>query len=61
MINLDSQQDCERFAWKRRGNVTKFTFTRKFDTCDDHDYVIEVQFLEINNYSKNCSFGIQLY
>ncbi|XP_033208226.1 tyramine beta-hydroxylase isoform X2 [Belonocnema kinseyi] len=41
MINLDSQQDCESFAWKRRGNVTKFTFTRKFDTCDEHDYVIE--------------------
>ncbi|XP_066588301.1 dopamine beta-hydroxylase-like [Prorops nasuta] len=40
-LNLDTQQDCENFAWRRRGNVTKFTFTRKFDTCDEHDYTIE--------------------
>lgn len=40
-INLDSQQDCENFAWRKRGNVTKFSFSRKFDTCDQHDYIIE--------------------
>ncbi|KAL0125166.1 hypothetical protein PUN28_004359 [Cardiocondyla obscurior] len=40
-LHLDTQQDCESFAWKRRGNITKFTFTRKFDTCDKHDYIIE--------------------
>ncbi|KAL6436582.1 hypothetical protein ACFW04_004803 [Cataglyphis niger] len=40
-LHLDSQQDCKNFAWKRRGNVTKFTFSRKFDTCDEHDYIIE--------------------
>jgi len=40
-LHLDSQQDCKNFAWKRRGNVTKFTFSRKFDTCDKHDYIIE--------------------
>ena len=44
-LNLDDQQDCENFEWKKRGNVTKFTFTRKFDTCDEHDYVIEVIFI----------------
>ncbi|KAF7378854.1 hypothetical protein HZH66_015088 [Vespula vulgaris] len=38
---VDKQQNCENFAWKRRGNLTKFTFTRKFDTCDEHDYIIE--------------------
>lgn len=41
-IYLDSQQDCGDFGWKRRGNLTKFTFTRKFDTCDERDYIIEV-------------------
>ncbi|XP_020290292.1 tyramine beta-hydroxylase isoform X2 [Pseudomyrmex gracilis] len=40
-LHLDDQQDCKNFAWKRRGNVTKFTFVRKFDTCDEHDYIIE--------------------
>ncbi|XP_011167262.1 tyramine beta-hydroxylase [Solenopsis invicta] len=40
-LYLDTQQDCENFAWKRRGNITKFTFSRKFDTCDEHDYIIE--------------------
>ncbi|XP_017887322.1 tyramine beta-hydroxylase [Ceratina calcarata] len=40
-LNLDQQQDCENFAWRRRGNVTKFTFTRKFDTCDENDYIME--------------------
>ncbi|XP_012275259.1 tyramine beta-hydroxylase isoform X2 [Orussus abietinus] len=40
-LNLDPQQDCHDFAWKRRGNITKFTFSRKFDTCDEHDYVME--------------------
>ncbi|XP_043470851.1 tyramine beta-hydroxylase [Leptopilina heterotoma] len=40
-INLDPNQNCENFAIHRRGNITKFTFTRKFDTCDNHDYIIE--------------------
>lgn len=41
-LELDEQQDCENFGWKRRGNVTKFTFSRRFDTCDGNDYVMEV-------------------
>ncbi|XP_014216871.1 tyramine beta-hydroxylase [Copidosoma floridanum] len=40
-LNLDEQQDCKSFKWKKHGNLTKFAFTRKFDTCDEHDYVIE--------------------
>ncbi|XP_024941775.1 tyramine beta-hydroxylase isoform X2 [Cephus cinctus] len=40
-LNLDQQQDCESFDWKQRDNITKFTFSRKFDTCDNHDYIIE--------------------
>lgn len=38
---LDEQQNCENFEWKQISNVMKFTFTRKFDTCDEHDYIIE--------------------
>ena len=41
MIHLDRQQDCGRFRVKRVRNTTKFTFQRKFDTCDFEDYVIE--------------------
>lgn len=40
-FELDTQQDCDNFAWKKFGNLTKFTFTRKFDTCDNDDYIIE--------------------
>nr|XP_012142347.1 PREDICTED: tyramine beta-hydroxylase [Megachile rotundata] len=40
-LNLDSQQDCDNFAWRRKGNVIKFTFSRKFDTCDENDYIME--------------------
>ncbi|KAI4477894.1 hypothetical protein M0804_012374 [Polistes exclamans] len=38
---LDEKQNCDNFAWKRRNNTMKFTFTRKFDTCDEHDYIFE--------------------
>lgn len=41
-IHVDLQQDCENFTWKRQNNVTYFTFSRKLDTCDEHDYIIEV-------------------
>ncbi|XP_057321265.1 tyramine beta-hydroxylase [Microplitis mediator] len=42
-IEVDDHQDCKDFVWKRSnvGNMTKFSFTRKFDTCDDSDYIIE--------------------
>ena len=56
-FNLDEQQDCENFEWKKHGNVTKFTFTRKFDTCDRHDYIIEVyRFYDNYFFLSNCVF-----
>ncbi|KAJ9576577.1 hypothetical protein L9F63_025529, partial [Diploptera punctata] len=41
LIIVDSQQDCLAFRHVTRGNISKFTFRRDFDTCDDQDYVIE--------------------
>ncbi|KAI4495678.1 hypothetical protein M0802_008513 [Mischocyttarus mexicanus] len=38
---LDEKQNCDNFAWKKRNNTMKFTFVRKFDTCDKHDYIFE--------------------
>jgi len=49
-LHLDTQQDCDSFAWRRRGNITKFTFSRKFDTCDEHDYIIEVSMIYVSIY-----------
>ncbi|PSN45176.1 Dopamine beta-hydroxylase [Blattella germanica] len=40
-LSVDSQQDCQGFRHVSRGNKTKFTFVRDFDTCDDLDYIIE--------------------
>jgi len=39
---VDSQQDCQNFQHVQRDDVIKFAFTRRFDTCDARDYVIEV-------------------
>lgn len=41
-LRVDESQDCEDFRHTRSGNVTKFAFRRKFDTCDSNDYLIEV-------------------
>nr|CAH7713215.1 unnamed protein product [Callosobruchus chinensis] len=41
VIHLDRQQDCRKFKIKSSRNIVKFTYRRKFDTCDDNDYVIE--------------------
>ncbi|XP_021938401.1 dopamine beta-hydroxylase [Zootermopsis nevadensis] len=38
---VDSQQDCLGFRHIQLNDVVKFTFTRRFDTCDPQDYVIE--------------------
>ncbi|XP_046985785.1 dopamine beta-hydroxylase [Schistocerca americana] len=40
-FHVDEQQDCKNFRYVSSHDVTKFTFSRKFDTCDEHDYVIE--------------------
>lgn len=39
---MDDQQDCLNFKIKRLKELTKFTFQRPFDTCDENDYIIEV-------------------
>lgn len=41
IVYVDKQQDCYKFRIKSLKNVIKFTFKRKFDTCDYEDYVIE--------------------
>ncbi|XP_066249542.1 tyramine beta-hydroxylase isoform X1 [Euwallacea similis] len=41
VLDLDRHQDCTNFRQKTVKTVTKFTFKRKFDTCDNRDYIIE--------------------
>lgn len=38
---MDRQQDCLNFRIKVRKGLVKYTFERKFDTCDINDYIIE--------------------
>ncbi|XP_065218029.1 dopamine beta-hydroxylase-like [Planococcus citri] len=40
-VHLDEKQNCEDFDIDFHDHLTKFTFSRKFDTCDEFDYVIE--------------------
>ncbi|ENN78567.1 hypothetical protein YQE_04935, partial [Dendroctonus ponderosae] len=49
VIELDRHQDCNNFRFKIIRNVVKFTFKRKFDTCDNRDYIIQKQRIV-----KNC-------
>uniref|UniRef100_A0A8D8RMC2 Tyramine beta-hydroxylase n=1 Tax=Cacopsylla melanoneura TaxID=428564 RepID=A0A8D8RMC2_9HEMI len=42
LMKIDERsQDCDGFSWSVRYNVTRFSFDRKFDTCDGDDLVIE--------------------
>ncbi|XP_045463674.1 tyramine beta-hydroxylase isoform X2 [Harmonia axyridis] len=41
ILHLDDEQNCNHFQQKNIKSVSKFTFSRKFDTCDDKDYIIE--------------------
>ncbi|KAL3283755.1 hypothetical protein HHI36_017925 [Cryptolaemus montrouzieri] len=41
ILHLDEKQNCEGFLIKNVNEFTKFTFRRKFDTCDENDYIIE--------------------
>lgn len=41
-ILVDEQNDCLNFDFAREGEDILFFYTRKFDTCDSGDYVIEV-------------------
>ncbi|XP_064458103.1 dopamine beta-hydroxylase-like isoform X2 [Ornithodoros turicata] len=40
-LSVDEHNDCTLGSLRRRGSVIRFLFTRKFDTCDPQDYVIE--------------------
>lgn len=40
-VAVDDQNDCVLGSLKRKGSTVRFLLTRKFDTCDSHDYVIE--------------------
>ncbi|CAH1968308.1 unnamed protein product [Acanthoscelides obtectus] len=41
VLHLDKQQDCRKFKIKTSSNFVKYTYRRKFDTCDNNDYVVE--------------------
>lgn len=45
VLYLDKKQDCHNFQVRKRQDVIKYTFKRKFDTCDSKDYIIEVSIL----------------
>jgi hypothetical protein len=53
---VDSQQDCLGFRHVQRNDVVKFTFTRRFDTCDPQDYVIEVSSIRAVRRTHDKSF-----
>ena len=38
----DTQQDCRDFQIEFLPNTIHFMFKRKFDSCDENDYVLEV-------------------
>ncbi|XP_055929694.1 dopamine beta-hydroxylase-like [Argiope bruennichi] len=40
-VTLDDHDDCHLLSMKRRGFVTRYAWSRKFDTCDNQDYYIE--------------------
>ena len=39
----DPQQDCRDFQIEFLPNTIHFMFKRKFDSCDENDYVLEVK------------------
>ncbi|KAG5875052.1 hypothetical protein JTB14_026183 [Gonioctena quinquepunctata] len=41
VLYSDKHQDCVGFRIKSRKEFLKFTFERKFDTCDENDYIIQ--------------------
>lgn len=42
-ILVDEQQDCSDFQFVTHNGTFKWTFRRKFVTCDYFDYALEVQ------------------
>ncbi|KAL1516807.1 hypothetical protein ABEB36_000660 [Hypothenemus hampei] len=41
VLDIDHHQDCTNFRYKIIKGTFKFTFRRKFDTCDNRDYIIQ--------------------
>ena len=48
-FSVDEQQDCLDFQIQLGSKVTKFTFSRKFDTCDPKDFIIKVSHFQCCN------------
>ncbi|GIX69823.1 dopamine beta-hydroxylase [Caerostris darwini] len=40
-VSVDDHDDCHLLSMKRRGFISRFAWSRKFDTCDKQDYYIE--------------------
>ncbi|XP_035207387.1 dopamine beta-hydroxylase-like [Stegodyphus dumicola] len=40
-VTVDDHDDCQLLSLKRRGYITRYAWSRKFDTCDNQDYYIE--------------------
>ncbi|GBL79541.1 Dopamine beta-hydroxylase [Araneus ventricosus] len=40
-VTVDDHDDCHLLSMKRRGSITRYAWSRKFDTCDNQDYYIE--------------------
>lgn len=40
-VTVDDHDDCQLLSLKRRGFITRYAWSRKFDTCDKQDYIIE--------------------
>ena len=60
-IDIDPQQDCKDFQFTLENGTLKWSFRRKFVTCDDkHDYALEVcifyVFFQVA-YIINCILG----
>ena len=47
MISIDAKQDCLDFQAKLLPEGVLYTYKRSFDTCDEDDYVIEVNFSKL--------------
>ena len=38
----EDSNDCKLLSIKKKEKVVRYAYHRDFDTCDPHDYVIEV-------------------
>lgn len=48
-VDIDVQQDCKGFQFAINNTTLKWSFRRKFVTCDSkHDYALEVNYIYIH-------------